>query len=173
MPTKNESYFKNCIRFTRWPDVECASSSDFFSLNENIGKVPERPANEEQQVVIAAAAPVAVIAPAPEPVRTAEPAAVVVPLPNVILPVVQAQASAFSESVAEPVFATAVAAVVIPAQLDVVDIPAPAVEIAYEPAAAAAPEVQAVLIPELIAPVEIPAPEVISIRDEPVQEVLD
>lgn len=166
-----------------WPDVECASSSDFFSLNENIGKIPERLLGDEQQVVIAAASPIAVVAPAPEPAKAAEPIAVAVPLPAVIQPAVQAQAIAVSQSVVEPAVATASAtAVVIPAQLDsvaAVAVPAPleavavpAAEIAYESAAAASPEVQAVIIPELIAPVEIPAPEVISIRDEPVQQVV-
>lgn len=172
----------NIPELIRWPDVECASSSDFFSLNENIGKIPERLPGDEQQVVIAAASPIAVVAPAPEPAKAAEPIAVAVPLPAVIQPAVQAQAIAVSQSVVEPAVATAsAAAVVIPAQLDsvaAVAVPAPleavavpAAEIAYESAAAASPEVQAVIIPELIAPVEIPAPEVISIRDEPVQQV--
>jgi hypothetical protein len=149
----------------RWPDVECATSSDFFSLNENIGKVPERPA--EQQVVIAAAAPAVVAVAAPEPAKIAEPAVIAVPLPAII-PVIQAQAVAVSESVGAPVVAEAEASAVASA-VEIQQEPV-AVEITYDSAAAASPEVQAVIIPNL--PAEIPAPVVLSIGDEPAQQVL-
>ena len=77
-----------CDRKIRWPDVECESSSNFYNLNENIGKVPES-SNTNSKVVSAPApavpAPEAVqvqifdpIVPAPAPVAV-EP--VVVPAP--------------------------------------------------------------------------------------------
>jgi len=151
-----------------WPDVECATSSDFFSLNENIGKVPERTV-VEQQVVIAAAAPSAVVTVAvPEPAKIAEPAVIAVPLPAVI-PFIQAQAVAVSESVGAPVAAEAQASAVVDTAVEIQQEPV-AIEIPYESAAAVSPEVQAVIIPEL--PAEIPAPVVLSIRDEPSQEVI-
>jgi len=54
-----------------WPDVECESSSNFYNLNENIGKVPES-SNTNSKVVsapAAAPAPAVVAAPAPEAVQ--------------------------------------------------------------------------------------------------------
>lgn len=45
--------------------MECASSADFFALNEAIGKVPEASANTQSQVVVAAPVPVV----AAEPVQ--------------------------------------------------------------------------------------------------------
>lgn len=38
----------------RWPDVECASSTNFFSLNENIGKVPDSAVAASNDVRISA-----------------------------------------------------------------------------------------------------------------------
>lgn len=46
--------YSSHLAVNRWPDVECASSADFYNLNEAIGKVPESSANTQKLVVVPA-----------------------------------------------------------------------------------------------------------------------
>lgn len=137
--------------------MECATSPDFFALNENIGKVPESSV-KNQQVVIAAPAQAVVAIQNP-----------VVPL-SAIQPAFQAQAVAASSTATASIAAAQAVQVSYQAE-PAIDAP---VLIALEPVkAVAVPEpAAAVILPaavEIPVPVEISAPVVLSIADAPIQ----
>lgn len=142
--------------------MECASSPDFFLLNENIGKVPETTTSSQR---IAAASVPAVAAVQNQVVLTkaVDPVVIAVPLPA-IQPVIQAQAVASSSTADVSVDITPAVQVSLQAE-PAIDVP---VQVALEP-------VPAVVVPQpaaavvLPAPVEIPAPVVLSIADAPIQ----
>lgn len=145
--------------------MECASSPDFFLLNENIGKVPESTTSSQKIANVAAASvpAVATVQNQVVPVKAVEPVVIAVPLPAV-QPVIQAQAVA-SSSTADVSVAIAPAVQVSLQAEPAIDVP---VQVALDP-------VPAVVVPEpaaavvLPAPVEIPAPVVLSIADAPIQ----